>query len=135
MTLLQLLNRRLEKIEKELNTCRTSVLQDGWQTMRFAKKSRKWDFLAQEKIRIKQLIEDMENLYIDFEGYRYWYEYKLAKNRIDICLATKDPTKYCNGFYLYSDKDPGTGKEFVVTKTNNPNYPGLNVSKNDIKVV
>lgn len=58
---LQLLQRKLSKIEKELNTCRTSVLQDGWQTMKFAKKSRKWDFLAQEKMRIKQLIEDYEN--------------------------------------------------------------------------
>jgi hypothetical protein len=61
MNNLQLLQRRLNKIEKELNTCRTSVLQDGWQTQRFAKKSRKWDFLAQEKMRIKQLIENEVN--------------------------------------------------------------------------
>ena len=58
MNNLQLLQKRLNKIEKELNTCRTSVLQDGWQTQRFAKKSHKWDYLAQEKIRIKLLIED-----------------------------------------------------------------------------
>ena len=60
--------------------------------------------------------------YINYEGYKYWYEYRLAKDRIDTCLATKDPEKYCNGFYLYSTKDPGNGKAFVVIKTNNPNF-------------
>lgn len=47
-------------------------------------------------------------------------EHKLAKDRVDICLATKDPKRYCNGFYLYSTKDPGSGKAFVVVKHNNP---------------
>ncbi len=46
---------------------------------------------------------------------KYFYEHKSAKNG-DICLATKDPTKYCNGIYKYSDKDPGSGKKFVVIK-------------------
>jgi hypothetical protein len=59
--------------------------------------------------------------FIEYKGYKYWYEYKLAKDRVDICLATKDPKKYCNGFYLYSTKDPGSGKAYVVVKTNNPN--------------
>lgn len=58
--------------------------------------------------------------YIDYGGYRYWYEHRLAKDRIDICLATKDPTEYCNGLYLYSKKDPGDGMAFVVIKTNDP---------------
>ena len=49
---------RLNKIEKELDSCRTSVLQDGWQTQRFAKKSRKWDILAQRKMQLIQQIED-----------------------------------------------------------------------------
>lgn len=57
---------------------------------------------------------------IVYKGYRYWYEHRPAKHRVDTCLATKDPEKYCNGFYLYSDKDPGSGKEFVVVKTDNP---------------
>lgn len=60
MTSLQKLKKRLEKIEKELDTCRTSVLQDGWQTQRFAKKSRKWDILAQRKMQLIQQIEDEE---------------------------------------------------------------------------
>lgn len=55
--------------------------------------------------------------YIDHEGIRYWYEYRLAKHKIDICLATNDPKKYCNGTYLYSVKDPGDGMAFVVIKT------------------
>ena len=58
---------------------------------------------------------------IILDGYTYWYEYKLARNRKDICLGTKDPTKYCNGYFLYSDKDPGDGFAFVVVKTDNPN--------------
>lgn len=46
------LKKKLEKIEAELDKCRTSVMQDGWQTSKHAKKSRKWDFYAQEKMRI-----------------------------------------------------------------------------------
>jgi hypothetical protein len=53
------LQKRLEKIEKELDKNRTSVIQDGWQTQRHAKKSRKWDFLAQEKIEIIQKLEEL----------------------------------------------------------------------------
>ena len=52
------LQSRLNKVERELDTCRTSVLQDGWQTQRFAKKSRKWDILAQRKMLLIQQIED-----------------------------------------------------------------------------
>lgn len=58
------LQARLNKIEKELDTCRTSVLQDGWQTQRFAKKSRKWDVLAQRKMQLIQAIEDMKEVRI-----------------------------------------------------------------------
>jgi hypothetical protein len=53
------LQKRLEKIELELTKNRTSVIQDGWQTQRHAKKSRKWDFLAQEKIEIIQKLEEL----------------------------------------------------------------------------
>lgn len=58
---LQKLQSKLEKIEKELSTCRTSVLQDGWQTQRHSKKSRKWDILAQEKMEIINQINQIEN--------------------------------------------------------------------------
>lgn len=60
MTSLQRLKKRLEKVEKELDKCRTSTIDDGWQTQRFAKKSRKWDYYAQEKMKLKQQIEELE---------------------------------------------------------------------------
>lgn len=60
-TKLQQLKSRLIKIENELSTCRTSVLQDGWQTQRHAKKARKWDILAQRKMEIISQINDLEN--------------------------------------------------------------------------
>jgi allantoicase len=58
---LQQLKLRLTKIENELFTCRTSVLQDGWQTQRHAKKARKWDILAQRKMEIINQIDKLEN--------------------------------------------------------------------------
>jgi allantoicase len=60
-TKLQQLKSMLLKIENELSTCRTSVLQDGWQTQRHAKKARKWDVLAQRKMEIISQINDLEN--------------------------------------------------------------------------
>ena len=59
-TKLQQLKSRLLKIESELSTCRTSVLQDGWQTQKHAKKARKWDILAQLKMELIQQIEEIE---------------------------------------------------------------------------
>ena len=61
-TKLQQLKSRLLKIESELSTCRTSVLQDGWQTQRHAKKARKWDILAQRKMEILSQIDEIEYL-------------------------------------------------------------------------
>ena len=58
---LQKLNNQLKKIETELSKCRGSVLEDGWQTQRYAKKMRKWDYYATEKLKILQQIEDYEN--------------------------------------------------------------------------
>lgn len=46
---------------------------------------------------------------------KYFYEHKPAKDG-DICLSTKDPNLYCNGVYAYSEKDPGSAKQFVVIK-------------------
>lgn len=59
-TKLKQLKSRLIKIENELSTCRTSALQDGWQTQKHAKKSRKWDILAQRKMEIISQINDLE---------------------------------------------------------------------------
>lgn len=65
----------------------------------------------------------MSTNYIDYEGYRYWYEHRPGR-RGDICLATQDPTMYCNGLYAYSPKDPGDGMCYVVVQTDNPEYDG-----------
>lgn len=59
--------------------------------------------------------------HIEYRGYTYHYEHRLGKHEVDMCLATKDPKEYCNGFYLYSQKDPGDGMAFVITSHNNPN--------------
>lgn len=59
-TKLQQLKSRLLKIESELSSCRTSVLQDGWQTQKHAKKARKWDALAQRKMELIQQIDQIE---------------------------------------------------------------------------
>lgn len=60
ITKLQQLKSRLLKIESELSTCRTSVMQDGWQTQRHVKKSRKWDILAQRKMELIKQIDEIE---------------------------------------------------------------------------
>lgn len=55
------LKRELAKIESQLQKVRTSVIDDGWQTQRFAKKSRSWDLLAIKKIELLKKIEEYEN--------------------------------------------------------------------------
>ena len=58
---LQKLKNKLEKVEKELEKVRgCSPFTDGWQTQRYAKKSRKWDILAQEKTKLRNQIEDYD---------------------------------------------------------------------------
>lgn len=59
--LLNTLTKKLSKIEAALDKCRGSVLEDGWQTMRYAKKMRKWDYYAQEKMKLITQIEDLQN--------------------------------------------------------------------------
>jgi hypothetical protein len=56
------IQKELEKVEKELDKCRTSTLTDGWQTSRFAKKSRKWDYYAQRKRELQDMLADLEEL-------------------------------------------------------------------------
>lgn len=56
---IELLKSKLIKIESELDKCRTSSLQDGWQTSKHSKKSRKWDYYAQEKMRIINQLDEL----------------------------------------------------------------------------
>lgn len=59
-SVLNQLRESLAKIESELDACRTSALQDGWQTSRHARKSRKWDHLAMAKMELLRGIEELE---------------------------------------------------------------------------
>lgn len=56
---IELLKSKLSKIESELDKCRTSSLQDGWQTSKHSKKSRKWDYYAQEKMKIIDQLDEL----------------------------------------------------------------------------
>jgi allantoicase len=58
---LQKLNEQLNRVERELDKCRGTVMEDGWQTSRYAKKMRKWDFYANQKRQIQNKINDYEN--------------------------------------------------------------------------
>lgn len=59
---LRKLHTKLQKVEQELEKVRgCSPLTDGWQTQRYAKKSRKWDMLAQERMNLINQIDDLEN--------------------------------------------------------------------------
>lgn len=62
--------KELAKVELELDKNRTSVMDDGWQTQKFARKSRKWDFYAQKKHEISLRINEIEaELKINTEGH------------------------------------------------------------------
>ena len=57
---IKLLEKKLLKIEKELDKCRTSSFVDGWQTSEHEKKARKWDFYSSEKRKIQDELEDIK---------------------------------------------------------------------------
>lgn len=57
---IQRIEKRLQTIENELEKVRNYSAQiDGWQTQKFAKKSRKYDYLALEKFELKQKLTDL----------------------------------------------------------------------------
>lgn len=56
---IKLLQKKLLRIEKELEKVRGCCpLTHGWQTQKYAKAARKWDILAQEKMKVLQMIEE-----------------------------------------------------------------------------
>jgi len=59
MEQIQKIKNKLQRIESELDKCRTSILKDGWQTSKHAKKSRKWDFYAQEKMNLLNQLDKL----------------------------------------------------------------------------
>lgn len=56
------LRKQLDRIEKELEKCRTSTVDDGFGTMRYARKARRWDYYAQEKMKILAKIDEIEKI-------------------------------------------------------------------------
>jgi hypothetical protein len=52
------IEKRLTRVEKELDKCRTTVREDGWQTQRHARKARKWDYYGKEKMRLLQMLNE-----------------------------------------------------------------------------
>lgn len=57
---IQQINKDLERIEKQLEKVRGKEYELGWQTMRRAKVSRKWDVLAQQKMKLLALRDEMQ---------------------------------------------------------------------------
>jgi hypothetical protein len=56
----QKLEKRLEKVQKEIDKLGiVSTLELGWQTQRFARASRKLDYLSMEKIEILKQLEEL----------------------------------------------------------------------------
>ena len=59
---IQRIKKSLQRIEAHLDKCRTSSFIDGWQTSKHAKKARKWDFYAQEKMKLINQIDKLKSL-------------------------------------------------------------------------
>lgn len=58
---LQKLLTKLQKVEQQLEKVRgCSPLTHGWQTQRYARASRKWDKLAEEKRELLEKIEELQ---------------------------------------------------------------------------
>jgi hypothetical protein len=59
---IQKIEKRLQTIEKELEKVRNYSAQiDGWQTQKFSKKSRKYDYLAIEKFELRKKLEELKH--------------------------------------------------------------------------
>ena len=82
----------------------------------------KYQYDPYGKVFLKEKEKELSENFVIIDGFKYYYEYKKARHKIDFCLGTKNPKEYCNGYYLYSDKDSGDGIEFVIVSTDNPDF-------------
>lgn len=80
------------------------------------------EVLKNLQLLVKEKEKELSENFVIIDGFKYFYEYKNARHKIDFCLGTKNPKEYCNGYYLYSEKDPGDGVEFVIVSTNKPDF-------------
>lgn len=62
---IKLLLEKLIKIEKQLESVRgCSPLTHGWQNQRYAKSSRRWDILAQERMKLVNEITSLDGQFL-----------------------------------------------------------------------
>lgn len=80
------------------------------------------EVLKNLQLLVKEKEKELSENFVIIDGFKYFYEYKNARHKIDFCLGTKSPKEYCSGYYLYSDKDAGSGVEFVIVSTDNPDF-------------
>jgi hypothetical protein len=80
------------------------------------------EVLKNLQLLVKDKNKELSKNFVVIDGFKYFYEYKNARHKIDFCLGTKNPKEYCNGYYLYSEKDAGDGVEFVIVSTDNPDF-------------
>jgi len=80
------------------------------------------EVLKNLQLLIKNKEKELSENFVIIDGFKYFYEYKNARHKVDFCLGTKNPKEYCNGYYLYSEKDAGSGVEFVIVSTDNPDF-------------
>jgi hypothetical protein len=59
VTELEKLRRRLARVEQELESCRPVAIAGQRGTMRQARASRRWDYLAREKSELRTRIEEL----------------------------------------------------------------------------
>jgi exonuclease VII large subunit len=55
------LKKKLDYVNSRLEKNRTSTMMDGWQTQKFARKSRNWDYYAKIKNKLRHEIYELQN--------------------------------------------------------------------------
>jgi hypothetical protein len=55
------LKKKLDYVDSRLEKSRTSTKMDGWQTQKFARKSRNWDYYAKIKNQLRHEIYELQN--------------------------------------------------------------------------
>lgn len=80
------------------------------------------EVLKNLQLLVEEKQKELSENFVIIDGFKYFYEYRNARHKIDFCLGTKNPKEYCNGYFLFSEKQEGDGAEFVIISTDNPNF-------------
>lgn len=96
---IKIIEKRLQTIEKELEKVRDYSAQiDGWQTQRFSKKSRKYDYLALEKFELLNKLKEL-NLSFNFDIGKTGSD----KNGVEFKIVS------CDDYFIYCDFEGNKG--------------------------